>query len=98
MLWCIHGTSIALKDLLLAIGRPFLSCVTAALPAYLIRLYLGESLTPILRLTLCGGAMIIFYLVLLLFVMDQKTFYLNLLKGLRKSVPTGNEETMRSNV
>jgi len=88
IIWCIHGTLITLRDLLFAIGKPFLSGVAAAVPAYGVLFFCGQSLSPFLRLLLGCSVMFVIYLLILLFVMGQKTFYLNLIRGLKKPSST----------
>jgi O-antigen/teichoic acid export membrane protein len=81
--WALHGTVISPWDLLLATYRPFLASVVAAGFAFGIHLYFGYLASPFLRVSLAGGAMICLYLLIFLFVMGQKTFYLDLLRELR---------------
>lgn len=94
MIWCIHGTPISLKDLLQAVGRPLLSTVMAAAVTYVIQLAYAQSLAPLVRLTFSCGVLVVLYLWMLLFVMGQKSFYLDLLAGLRKSSSVGKQELL----
>jgi PST family polysaccharide transporter len=82
--WCIHGTMISLRDLLRVTRRPFLSAIAAATVAFTTQFFYGQSLSPFPRLLLGGGILLIVYLWMLLYVMGQKAFYLDLLRGLRK--------------
>jgi O-antigen/teichoic acid export membrane protein len=83
ILWCLHGTAVSPRDILLASSRPFLSAIVAAAFAFSAQLYLGEFAFPFLRLALGGGIMAVVYFFMLLFAMGQSTLYLDLLKGLR---------------
>ena len=83
VLWCLHGTIIRPRELLLAASRPFLSGIVAAAFAFVLQFYFGQLQTPICRLLLGGSVMVVGYLCMLLFVMGQKRFYLDLLKGLK---------------
>ncbi|NGZ09612.1 MAG: lipopolysaccharide biosynthesis protein [Nitrospira sp. LK70] len=92
--WSIHGTMISLRDLLQTVGRPLLSTVVAAAFAYVVDLAYAQSLAPLARLSFSGGIMVVVYLWMLLFVMGQKSFYLDLLRGLRKRSPVGERESL----
>jgi PST family polysaccharide transporter len=87
ILWCLHGTTIRPLELLLATSRPVLSAIVAAAFAFAIEVFVGQLQTPVYRLLLDGSVMVIGYLCVLLFVMRQKRFYLELLKGL-KTIPS----------
>jgi len=80
VMWCLHGTVISVHDLLLAVGRPFLSGAVAALVAAIVA---GHIAHPFGRLALGGVIMLGLYAWFLLAVMKQSSVYLDLLKGLR---------------
>jgi len=82
--WCIHGTVISLRDILKVTSQPFLSAIVAAAFAFTAQFFYGESFSPFPRLLLGGGILLFSYLWMLLYVMGQKAFYLDLLQGLRK--------------
>jgi len=82
--WCIHGTMISSRDILKATSQPFLSAIVATALAFAAQILYGESLSPFPRLILGGGVLLASYLWMLLYVMGQKAFYLDLLQGLRK--------------
>jgi O-antigen/teichoic acid export membrane protein len=84
MVWCMHGTTIFLRDILKASGQPFLSATVAAALAFTLQSFYGESLSPFLRLLLGAGILFCLYLWMLLYVMGQKSFYMDLLQGLRR--------------
>ena len=77
--WSVHGTVISIKDVFGAISRPFVSSVIAGAlalgvcafcgPSHWVRLLVGGSVL--------GGA----YLGMILYVMDQKSFYVDLLRS-----------------
>jgi PST family polysaccharide transporter len=83
ILWSLHGTTIRPQELLLATSRPLLSAIVAAAFAFAMQLYFGQLQTPVCRLILGGSVMFVGYLCILLFVMGQKRFYLELLKALK---------------
>jgi PST family polysaccharide transporter len=82
--WCIHGTGISARDIIRTVSRPVVSGIVAALFAVVVQFYWGQLLSPLFRLILGGSVMIVCYSVMLLYVMGQKAFYLDLLKGLKK--------------
>ena len=85
ILWCVHGTIISFRDIMMAVRRPLLSGVVAAIFAAGVEFFFGQSLGPLVRLALGGGVLLAVYLGMLLYVMGQRTFYLEILRGLRRS-------------
>ena len=83
--WGVHGTVISFRDILLTVSRPLLSGITAAGVALGLQQFYGNLLPPLPRLFLGGSVLLSSYLGMLLYVMGQKTFYANLLDGLRPS-------------
>lgn len=83
ILWCIHGTPVSPRDILLASSKPFLSAIVAAALALGGQLYLGEWASPLLRLALEGGIMAVAYFSMLFSFKEQRILYFDLLKGLR---------------
>ena len=81
--WCVHDTEISLRDLFRAAIRPFLAGNAAAALSYGVRFILGQSLSPFPRLALESVILLGSYLWILLFVMGQKSFYLNVLLSSR---------------
>jgi O-antigen/teichoic acid export membrane protein len=84
VLWCLQGTTISIFDLLRAISRPCLSGIVAAVIAFGVQQSIGSSVAPLPRLLLGGSVMLGVYLLVLLFILGQKTIYLNLLRTLRQ--------------
>jgi len=82
--WGVHGTVVSLRDIRTAVTRPLLSGVVAAVLAYGMQFYYGPSLSPLLRLTLGGTVLLAAYVGMLLYVMGQKAFYVDLIRGLRR--------------
>lgn len=83
--WCVRGTPISLKDVLVTFGRPLFSAIAAAVLPFLLKIFYGQSLAPLACLLLGGGLFLAGYLLMLLIVMGQKTLYLDLLRGFRGS-------------
>jgi O-antigen/teichoic acid export membrane protein len=81
VVWCLHGTAISPWDLLRTAGRPLLSAIAAGVCVLGTQDYFGQLVSPIQRLTLGGGIMFLVYSCMLLFVLQQRAFYLDLLRG-----------------
>jgi len=85
VIWCLHGTSIAPRDLAIAVGRPLLASVVAGLVGLVAHHQLAGMELPLLRLFLGGAVMAGTYFGVLLFVLGQRAMYLDLWQGLRGS-------------
>jgi O-antigen/teichoic acid export membrane protein len=82
--WCVHGTVVSLKDILVALSRPLLAAmISAALVGGLIY-FCSESLSHFGRLLVGVPVLLIAYIGILFYGMGQKRFYLDLVHGLRK--------------
>ena len=92
ILWCLHGTVVSPRDLLLAIMRPLLSASVASGAAFGVHFYLIGLTSPLLRLAVDASIMTVIYLTMLLFVMGQSGLYLDLIRGLRDSSRRAVEE------
>jgi PST family polysaccharide transporter len=84
ILWCVHGTAISLRDILLAVSRPLASGILAGALAFGVRLICGQFVPPLPRLVLESSVLLITFFGALLFVAGQKSLYLDLLRGLRR--------------
>jgi O-antigen/teichoic acid export membrane protein len=84
IVWCVHGTGVSVRDIGLTVSRPLLSGVVAALLAFGVQMFYGQSLRPIARLALGGTVLFCAYLATLLYVMGQKALYLDLIRGFRR--------------
>jgi O-antigen/teichoic acid export membrane protein len=84
--WCIHGTVVSLKDIVLVVSRPFVSGIAAAAISIAMKLFFMQSLSPLPRLLLGGCALAGAYLWMLLYVMKQKEVYVDLLRHLKKNL------------
>ena len=85
VVWCLHNTCISPWDILGAIKRPFVSGIVAAFCVLGLEHSWSHLPSPMLRLGLGGGVMLLVYLCMLLFVFGQKTFYRNLLREVRSN-------------
>lgn len=90
--WCVRGTSVSFRDVMLALIRPLASGILAGGLSYVLGITLGQLLTPLPRLILDTSALVIVFYALLLFVGGQKTFYLDLVRGMKKPLLTKSVE------
>jgi PST family polysaccharide transporter len=80
ILWAKHGTLISAKDVLRALTPPVSSVVLGAAAALAARPLMGSVELALLRLIAESGILFGVYLLVLLFVMNQKDVYLTLLR------------------
>jgi O-antigen/teichoic acid export membrane protein len=81
--FCVRGTPVSLRDILLTTARPLASAIMAGVVACGVRLACGHLLLPFPRLALEGGVLLGTFSVMLLFVAGQKSLYVDLLRELR---------------
>jgi len=81
--WCIHGTMISLRDIVVTISRPLISAIVAGAMTFGIQFSIDGPLSPILRLILGMCILLSVYIWMIMFVMGKKAFYMDLLQSLR---------------
>jgi PST family polysaccharide transporter len=79
ILWCVHGTAISPRDILLTVSRPLASGILAGGLAFGVRLICGESVSLLPRLVLETGVVVVAFYGTLLFAAGQKSLYFDLL-------------------
>jgi len=89
--WCVQGTVISLRDILMTASRPMASGIVAAALAFGVQFLCGQSCPPLPRLVLGTLVLVVVYVGMLFYVMGQKALYSDLLRGLRNRSPV--EET-----
>jgi O-antigen/teichoic acid export membrane protein len=82
--WCVRGTVVSFRDIVVAARRPLLSGFTAATIAFGVQLLYGQLLSPLPRLVLGVSILLIIYLGMLMYIMGEKEFYLELLHMIRR--------------
>jgi O-antigen/teichoic acid export membrane protein len=87
ILWCIHGTNISFRDIFDVLKRPVISATVAAGVAYAVQFQYGQTLSPLARLIISCGVLFGIYAVMLLYVMGQKAFYIDLVRNLANRQP-----------
>jgi PST family polysaccharide transporter len=83
--WCVQGTAISFWDVIKALSRPLISGAVASILPLGLQLFYGQRLTPLPRLVVGSSLFIAVYLGMLLYVMGQKGFYMDLLRTMRAS-------------
>jgi PST family polysaccharide transporter len=83
VVWAVHGTEIAVWDIVLTLRHPFVSSVVAAGIAFGVRSIFGASLSLWPRLILEGTVLLLSYAGLLLFAAGQKSVYMDVLRGFK---------------
>ncbi len=81
--WAVHGTVVSLKDILHTASRPLLSGLTGAVIASSLQFFYKDHISALPRLLIGGTVLLGVYLVMLLYVMGQKEFYLDLIRGMQ---------------
>lgn len=94
--WCIHRTPVSGRDILSAVGRPLASIVLAAIVAQVARTLYLQKLSPLLLLSSETIVLITVFIATLLFVAGQKSFYIDLLRGLKRASSPAEEESLIS--
>jgi O-antigen/teichoic acid export membrane protein len=83
IVWSVHGTAISSWDILRAVSRPLASIIPAAILGFGVNLFFRQMLSPLSMLLLENAVLLITYGGVLLFIAEQKSFYLDLLRGLK---------------
>jgi O-antigen/teichoic acid export membrane protein len=82
--WCVQGTMVSFKDVLQAASRPLISGVIAAVFCFLVQFFVGQLLSLFPRIILGASVLVVVYFWSLLYLMGQKDFYLELLRGAKR--------------
>ncbi len=96
ILWSTHETMISPRDIWHAVRKPFLSAIIAAGLAIAVLFLFRQFLSPLVRLLLGGSVLVGSYSYVLMWVMGQKSFYLDLFLILTSfsSPKRGESETL----
>jgi O-antigen/teichoic acid export membrane protein len=89
--FCVRGTTVTLRDVLLTSAPPLASAVVAGGLAAAVRMVYGHTLSPFPRLMLECGAFLAVFSVMLLYVAGQKPFYQDLLRSLMRRASLQDE-------
>ena len=91
ILWCVRGTAISFRDILLAVSAPLGSAIPAGALAFGVTLLCGPSVPPLPRLALGSGILLVTFFGMLLYVAGQKSIYLDLLRGLKSPLSAADK-------
>jgi O-antigen/teichoic acid export membrane protein len=83
----VRGTVISVRDILLTASRPLLSGIVAAGLVLGLQFWYGPFLSPLPRLVVGVALVVAAYLGMLLYVMGQKRFYVDLFQGFIRPAP-----------
>jgi O-antigen/teichoic acid export membrane protein len=78
--WAVRGTIVSFKDVLIAVKQPLVSGLVAAALALGARASCGEGMATLPRLLVEGSVFLGAYVAMLLYVMGQKPFYMDLFR------------------
>jgi hypothetical protein len=81
--WCVYGTPVSFRDILLTVSRPMASGIIAGGSSFAVGLICGPFFSPLARLVLESGVLFVTFFGVLLFATGQKSLYLDLLRGLK---------------
>src|SRR5882724_8632977 len=79
--WCVHGTVVSLRDILVTVRRPLFSGLVGAVVAFAVHHVCVPIMPPLPRLVIAGIVLMSVYVAMLFYVMGQKAFYLDVLRG-----------------
>jgi hypothetical protein len=79
---------VSLRDLLLVVSRPVVAVLVASGVVVALGRFFPAHLSPFIRLSLDCAALFTIYLGILMYVTRQKTFYLDVLRGMKKGSPS----------
>jgi len=91
LVWATRGTGIDWREMLATTLSPLLSSLVAAAVAFLVLRVVGPEVSPWLRLISGGGFLATVYVIALLYVMGEKSFYVDLILTLRPHPMAGRE-------
>jgi O-antigen/teichoic acid export membrane protein len=93
IVWCVRGTAISVGDVFETLSRPMLSGIAATVLSYGLIVLCGGFFAALPRLILGSAIFVGIYLGMLLYVMGQKSFYMDLYRGLRRQ-PSPPEKSL----
>jgi O-antigen/teichoic acid export membrane protein len=94
--WVVRGTVITVRSILIAIAKPLLAGATASITSLVFHPFYRGVLSPLPRLATGITIVVGVYLLVLFYILRQKSFYLNLFRGLKRR--DGVEENIMASV
>lgn len=89
--WCVHGTVVSLRDVLVTVSRPLVSGLVGAALAVGVHQLCLPVMGPLPRTLIAGSVLVSVYVGMLFYVMGQKALYMDVLRGFRKRAPVEEE-------
>jgi O-antigen/teichoic acid export membrane protein len=86
--WSARGGPVAPRDILPALANPLIATLVALAATQFVDRFEGMGLGPMLEILLGGGTMLAVYATMILLVLGQGRFYMELIRGLRRVAPT----------
>jgi PST family polysaccharide transporter len=83
LIWCFRGTVVSYRDVLGVVMKPVVSGIIAAFAVYALIALVGPKMGPLARVVVGGGVLLSFYAWTLLFVMQQRSLYVEVFRGLK---------------
>jgi PST family polysaccharide transporter len=83
--WCVHGTVISFRDIIVTVSRPFGCSILGGTLGFGVHFLCRRSMSPLPRLVLECAVLFTIYFCILFFVTEQKALYIDLLRGLKRS-------------
>jgi PST family polysaccharide transporter len=80
--WCVYGTAVSFRDIMVAVSRPLASAILAGGLAFGIRLICGQFIPTLPRLLLESTVLLVTFYGVLLFVAGQRSLYQDVFKEL----------------
>jgi PST family polysaccharide transporter len=85
--WCVHGTGVSLRDILVTVSKPLASGLLGAVVALGVHQLCLPLMPALPRVVIAGAVLLAVYVVMLFYAMGQKALYIDVLRGFRKRVP-----------
>jgi len=89
--WCVHGTGILLRDILVTVGRPLVSGLVGAMIAFSVHHACLPVMPALPRVIIAGVAFLVVYGLILFYVVGHRELYLSVLQDFRKRSPRGGK-------
>jgi PST family polysaccharide transporter len=94
VLWCVWGTVISFRDIVLAAGKPLVAALVSGLLVVGLQAF-DVTMAPVLRLAVLSTVLFGAHFGILMFLMGEKDVYLNLVRSLRKQRAESSEASAR---
>lgn len=90
-LWAVHGTAVSFRDVVATAMHPVIASLAAGTAAYFACSSYGHHEQHLMRLIVGISALLSVYTVTILYVFDQKSYYLDLFRKLTHRAPVEEE-------